>query len=918
MKKHLILLALSLILAVSVVACNGNDTPNETTADTTVADTAQQETPSESEEDTDPADTDPAKDTDPSDGTDPEPETTEEPGETTKEPETTEKPEVPTQPPVETDPAELMKPVSVFDADALNNDAGANYIESMTRTDNYLTIIPNASDPHYYPFSNEDGGRYIAIKYRSNAAGTAVQLYIASSGTGPLDDSSMLRQSTIADGQWHIAVFDTESLYNAGIYDYEYVSYFRFDPLECDYKLNEEGNPYMENGTYARYPMPEGASIDVQYIAFFNDPTAPEVYDSTPSYLITYEDLKANADINEMTSSNCIGSATVTDNYVTLVGNGEDAYVTAIPIGTSDATTTKLVALKYRTNVADIGGQFFIGSGNSWTGQGDSIDFSYVADGQWHLLLVDLSGVTALTGAANYMRYDFFADGTNHAIDVQYIAFFDSADQAYAYDAYVNRAPDTESTFQSNVSDHEIGEDLMYSDLYDYFFLEFPTGGCVIEDLGGQSVYAFNVINEMVADMDGAYFVKVNCLASDAAGALVVRGYQNVLSDTLIAEREAGTPDVFLIKNFYESDGRGMFGGSGIYARTDGTNLHINIKTYDPTHYSRIANNVITIPCTDSEITVVDNGSVISIMAGGKTYASIKAEGTVVYDDIKAENCPNGNTFAAKVTVTLLDAVEPMVFENTLVADTCYSQIGVAVRAGTFKFSSIEVGPASAVSVPAIPVLNIREDINAEHAYVADGLVSLYAGVTKDGYWYDLVGKNDLSINANATNFGDEAGLHVDCAKHYFSRDILNVVNGKTFTVEILLGDFTAIGSGYQTFMNSNNDNFALFRRVEGDLLEFKFAANPGDERPKIPNGLELIDNSLVTITYTVGGDMCLYVDGVLLDTKPAPKYMGADSLFIGHVESKAFSTVYKSIRFYNRALTAEEVAANYAVDAAN
>ena len=71
-------------------------------------------------------------------------------------------------------------------------------------------------------------------------------------------------------------------------------------------------------------------------------------------------------------------------------------------------------------------------------------------------------------------------------------------------------------------------------------------------------------------------------------------------------------------------------------------------------------------------------------------------------------------------------------------------------------------------------------------------------------------------------------------------------------------------------------------------------------------------------ITYEVGGFCCVYVDGVMQAKVSVDVAMGANDLFIGHAgASKSFSTVYRSIRFYDRALTAEEVAHNATVDGA-
>ena len=202
--------------------------------------------------------------------------------------------------------------------------------------------------------------------------------------------------------------------------------------------------------------------------------------------------------------------------------------------------------------------------------------------------------------------------------------------------------------------------------------------------------------------------------------------------------------------------------------------------------------------------------------------------------------------------------------------------------------------------------------------YVTDGLVSLYKGAdTPDAtVWEDSVGDNDLPITKNAKNYLAADGLHAEGAQHYFPQAIVDLVNGNAFTVEIALGDFTSIGGDFNTFMNSANDNFALFRRNSNDNLEFKWAGRAGDLRPKASDGLSLIDNGVISVTFEAGGSCCIYVDGTIVSKVSTDIAMGADNLFIGHAaENKSFSTVYKSIRFYNRVLTPEEVANNARAD---
>ncbi len=215
---------------------------------------------------------------------------------------------------------------------------------------------------------------------------------------------------------------------------------------------------------------------------------------------------------------------------------------------------------------------------------------------------------------------------------------------------------------------------------------------------------------------------------------------------------------------------------------------------------------------------------------------------------------------------------------------------------------------------------------NATEAYVSEGLVSFYSGMsnTESGYdenataWYDLTGDNDLPVTASNHSYFTPRGLYIKGVEHFFPQPIVDLVNGNAFTVEINFDEFISIGGSFNTFMNSKNDNFALFRRNSNNVLEFKFAANPGNERPTVADGLNIINYSTISITYEVGGKCRIYVDGELMAEVACPKAMGANNLFIGHAEdSKKFETVYRAIRFYDRALTAEEISQNAKADAA-
>ena len=211
-----------------------------------------------------------------------------------------------------------------------------------------------------------------------------------------------------------------------------------------------------------------------------------------------------------------------------------------------------------------------------------------------------------------------------------------------------------------------------------------------------------------------------------------------------------------------------------------------------------------------------------------------------------------------------------------------------------------------------------------EHDYVSNGLVAYYSGTQndRDGHnkdsdkWEDLVGGHDMTITKNDTNYFTDEGLKTANAKHNFPQAVVDTVNGEAFTVEILLGDFVSLGSDFNTFLNGSGDEIALFRRKSVNELELKFAINAG-VRIKVKDCLNLLQNSLVTITYAQNDVVRMYINGELVGETPTISgSLGASDLFIGHnAANKAFDTTYRAVRFYDRALTAEEVMANAVVD---
>ena len=123
-------------------------------------------------------------------------------------------------------------------------------------------------------------------------------------------------------------------------------------------------------------------------------PSTPPVSVKNPVYNVSLDTLYAHAQTNELIfSQQCTVAWGASNGYVTLTANGKDPYVTAIPLGSSVIATKRLYVL-YRTT-SRLSAELFIGSGGGWTGFGDHAKAAeYTADGKWHLMAIDLSGVT--------------------------------------------------------------------------------------------------------------------------------------------------------------------------------------------------------------------------------------------------------------------------------------------------------------------------------------------------------------------------------------------------------------------------------------------------------------------------------------------------------------------------------------------
>ncbi|MBQ2325569.1 MAG: hypothetical protein II377_04895, partial [Clostridia bacterium] len=110
--------------------------------------------------------------------------------------------------------------------------------------------------------------------------------------------------------------------------------------------------------------------------------------------------------------------------------------------------TGKYAAMLYRkddSNTALTACRLYFSTAKNYE---NSVLAPYISDGKWHLTVFDMSEYAAYSdGMAKTIRFDWFNfNSTTSSIDIAYVKFFDSLDEAYGfYGEYVKKYLDAES-----------------------------------------------------------------------------------------------------------------------------------------------------------------------------------------------------------------------------------------------------------------------------------------------------------------------------------------------------------------------------------------------------------------------------------------------------------------------------------------
>ena len=330
--------------------------------------------------------------------------------------------------------------------DSVTEALGLANLNGVTVTDlcdqGYLTLTATGDDPYLsfgiHPTATANLLDYIVIKYRATATALRCELFVERTDGctwgNPYEDTHV-SFDLIANDEWQIAVISASEVWGDAYY--AELKNIRLDPMD--------GN------------VTAGDTVDVAYIRFFANKKAAYAFaDSeytvedgktvvkpplrpidpttvTPVILIEGEDLNVSGGTQMQDAAYSYDRGLIT---YSAKGGDPSFFLYREP-----TKIAPYMVIKYRTTVRNAGCEIFVGSVQTGpNGRSDRITYTYTPDGAWHIAVIDLrksADYNAETGTVNYLRFDFLhSDGGlsgGAAVDVEYVAFFNTYDEAMVY-----------------------------------------------------------------------------------------------------------------------------------------------------------------------------------------------------------------------------------------------------------------------------------------------------------------------------------------------------------------------------------------------------------------------------------------------------------------------------------------------------
>ncbi|MBR4032184.1 MAG: hypothetical protein IKJ07_05560 [Clostridia bacterium] len=278
-------------------------------------------------------------------------------------------------------------------AGTLNGDGSLTITNSVGSTDGTITFngLMNGSTP-----------RYAIIRYKNTVDST---LYVYAKTTDT-DTHDPVRFTLKTDGVWHVGVIDlaAQGKYTPGAA----IELLRFDIIES-----------TQDTTF---------TLDYVWLTDDISQVEYEVYEKL-DYASTGRDLNTQIDNQGLIanySTNLNDDGTVT--FIKDTAVNTEAYFTIIP--DSSAVTGKYLVVKYRTTAANLKQTtIFASTTNTGATGGDNINLvPMYNDGEWHVMVVDLTQSATVSGTDNikYVRIDAgYQLAQNETIEYAYIGFCD-------------------------------------------------------------------------------------------------------------------------------------------------------------------------------------------------------------------------------------------------------------------------------------------------------------------------------------------------------------------------------------------------------------------------------------------------------------------------------------------------------------
>lgn len=250
---------------------------------------------------------------------------------------------------------------------------------------------------------------------------------------------------------------------------------------------------------------------------------------------------------------------------------------------------------------------------------------------------------------------------------------------------------------------------------------------------------------------------------------------------------------------------------------------------------------------------------------------------------------------------------------SVVLGDDDYTLSGT-LTAGTSVITVSYGGKSTTISVT----------VTHEAGYVTSGLIHRWDGINNTGSghsgsattWKDLVGSSDLTITGQYASWVSNALSFVDSLKDYVYTDTLD--NQSACTLEVC---FESTGSTNTNIVMINPESGTDLRNARQVVIYTDNTVGGYATSGLTYSNTEaaISDIRTVSVNYTDLAVNSMYINAAaasLSNKTHSYRYDGTHQMYVGGNDNNTkFTGKVYSVRIYNRALTAEEIAANYAVD---